>query len=249
MEITIRDLWNVFKRFFILILVCAILCGAAAYFYTTKYMQKVYSSSMECVLLPREDITATEPGATGKTPEEVLNNYLVVGGRAIKSIARILMAENTMEAILKDIEDMSKVNPGNKKYITEGTYTATQLRGLFSFTMPEDETDLVFTVTCRAYSAHDTYVLLSAFDRVMNGRAEAFWGTETFEIERCEDPKAGTLNSPHVSRITAIATVAGALVPYFIVLVFTLFNSRIKKEEDIKNNFEYPLLGRIPHFG
>ena len=82
----------------------------------------------------------------------------------------------------------------------------------------------------------------------MNGRAEALWGDNTYMIELCTQPKDGSLNYPHVNRITTIAAAAGALVPYLIILAFTLFNSRIKKEEDIKNNFEYPLLGRIPHF-
>ena len=130
------------------------------------------------------------------------------------------------------------------------TYTAKQLYNLFSFHAPDGDTTLVFTVSCSAYSSHDTYVLLTAFSNVMNERAEALWGKNTYMIELCTQPNenGGSLNYPHVNRITTIAAVAGAMVPYLIILAFTLFNSRIKKEEDLKNNFEYPLLGRIPHF-
>ena len=250
MEITIKDLWNVLKKSIILILVCAIVCGAAAYIYTTKYMRKVYSSSVECVVLPKNDITSSEPDATGnkKSAEEVLNNYLVVGGKTIKTLSSLLMAEDTMESVLTWLENTKEMNPGNDKYVTDNTYTPTQLYSLFKFTTPAEDTNLVFVVSCSAYSAHDTYVLLNAFSEIMNERAEDFWGEETFEIELCEEPKKGGLDYPHVSRITVIAAVVGAFVPYLLVLAFTLFNSRIKKEEDLKNNFEYPLLGRIPHF-
>ncbi len=250
MEITIKDLWNVLRKSLILILVCAILCGTVAYIYTTKYMRKVYNSSVECVLIPTETDGTVTPETSGaqKTPIEELNNFLIVGGRAIESLSRLLMAEDTMVAILNNIDNLKAQNPGDQKYILENTYTATQLYSLFSFYAPEGDTNLVFTVSCNAYSAHDTYVLLSAFADVMNGRAEALWGEDTYMIELCTQPKNGRLNYPHVNRITTIAAAAGALVPYLIILAFTLFNSRIKKEEDIKSNFEYPLLGRIPHF-
>ena len=128
-------------------------------------MRKVYSSSVECVLIPAETDGAVTPDASGtqKTPIEELNNFLIVGGRAIESLSRLLMAEDTMVAILNNIENLKAQNPGDQKYILESTYTATQLYGLFSFHAPEGDTNLVFTVSCNAYSAHDTYVLLSAF--------------------------------------------------------------------------------------
>ena len=250
MEITIKDLWNVFKRFLILILASALLCGAAAYVYTTRFVQKVYSSSVECVLLPQKDIVTSEPDASGNqnTPVEELNNFLVVGGKAIKSLSSLLMAEDTMESLLTWLKNTSTDNPGDERYITDYEYTATQLYQLFEFNAPNEDTDLIFGVSCSAYSAHDTYVLLNAFSEVMNQRATAFWGEETFRIELCETPKEGGLDYPHVNRITAIAVAVGIFVPYLLVLVVALFNSRIKKDEDIKNNFRYPLLGRIPHF-
>lgn len=250
MEITIKDLWTVLKKSFVFILVCAIVCGAVAYIYTSKYMQKTYTSSFQCVMLPQQKITTSAPDATGNqnTPMEELNNFLVVGGKAIKTLSSLLMAEDTMDKILENLESMRKLNPGNTTYVTDYEYTASQLYSLFSFSLPESETDLVFTASCKAYSAHDTYVLLNAFSEVINERAADFWGQETFRIEPCQEPKEGTLVSPHAKRITVIAAATGAFVPYLIVLAVTMFNSRVKKEEDIKNNFEYPLLGRIPRF-
>ena len=108
MEITIKDLWNVLKKSLILLLVCAILCGAVAYIYTTKYMRMVYSSSVECVLIPAETYGTVTPDASGavKTPIEELNNFLIVGGRAIESLSRLLMAEDTMVAILSNVENL-----------------------------------------------------------------------------------------------------------------------------------------------
>ena len=249
MEITIKDLWNVLRKSLILILVCAILCGAAAYMYTTKYMRKVYSSSVECVLIQADNQQgATDSGEVTRTPIEELNNFLIVGGRAIESLSRLLLAEDTMESLLKTVENLRQQNPNDPKYQLQNKYSATQLHNLFSFTDPEGDTNLVFTISCDAYSAHDTYVLLNAFGEVVNERAVAFWGDDTYQIELCTAPKLGYLKYPHVNRITAVAAVVGACVPYLIVLAFTLFNSRIKKEEDLKNNFEYPLLGRVPHF-
>lgn len=250
MEITIKDLWGVFKKMFIIMLVFAIICGAAAYIYANKYMQKMYTSSFQCVILPQEKITASQPDAAGmqNTPVEELNNFLVVGGKAIKTLSSLLMAEDTMVLILKNLEDMRELNSSDPLYVTDFDYTADELYKMFRFTMPESDTDLVFTVSCNAYSAHDTYVLLNAFGQIVNQRAAEFWGDETFRVEQCQEPKEGTLVSPHTLRTTVIAAAVGAIIPYMIFLVITMFNSRIKKEDDIKNNFDYPLLGRVPHF-
>ena len=250
MEITIKDLWSVLKKSLIFIIIFALLCGIAAYVYTDQYVQKVYVSSLECILMPKEvDLSeSTDPDGVVMTPMEQLNNYLVVGGKAIKTLSNLLMSEDTMALVIKYLDTMRTLNPGNRDYITDYQYTAASLRGSFSFEAPKEETNMVFRIVCSANSAHDTQVLLSAFSAVMNERAESFYGDDTFYLEPNEEPKVGGLDSPHIKRVTAIATAVGAFLPYLAALVITLFNSRIKKEEDIKNNFEYPLLGRIPHF-
>ena len=239
MEITIHELWNILKKTFLLVLICAIVFATVAYVYTSSFVQKVYTSSTDYVLLVKntdEDMAV-----------EKLNNSLVVGGKSIMTLSSYLMTESTMNNILRYLGDMHVIDPDNRDYVTDHSYTASQLRSCFTFIKPEEETDLVFGVSCRAYSAHDARVLLKAFGAVINERAESVLNN-VFYIEECDPPANGSLTSPNVMRTTILAGIIGALIPYLIALIVTILDSRIKKEEDLKNNFEYPLLGQIPHF-
>ncbi len=243
MEITIRDLWNVLKKAFILMIICALLFALVAGVYTAKGMQKVYTSSTDYVLLVKEgSSTTTESGSV-----ESLNNALVVGAKAIPTLSSYLITETMMESVLRYIEDMHALDPENPDYILEYTYTASALKGAFTFKLPEEETDLVFGISCRAFSANDSRVLLSAFGAVVNERAVKVVDG-VFYIEACDPPKSGSLSSPSLSKNVLLAAVIGTLLPYIVFLVIALLDSRIKEEEDIKNSFEQPLLGQIPHF-
>ena len=240
MEITIRDLWNVLKKSFILVLVCAIVFGGVAYIYTANFVQKVYTSSTDYVLLVKN----TEDS---NMSVEKLNNALVVGGKSIMTLSSYLMTESTMKSVLKYIADMQVLYPDDPNYRLDHEYTERQLLGLFSFQKPEEETDLVFGVSCRAYSANDARVLLSAFSAIINERSASVLNG-VFVIAECDPPRDGVKTAPHASRTALIAAVVGAAIPYLIFLIAKILDSRIKKEEDLKSNFDYPLLGQIPHF-
>lgn len=243
MEITVRDLWNVLKRAFILMIICALLLALGAGIYTAKFVQKIYTSSVDYVLLVKEGSSAqTEKGTV-----ESLNNALVVGAKAIPTLSSYLITETMMESVLRYVADMHALEPQNPDYVLEYTYTASALKKTFTFTLPEEETDLVFGVSCRAFSAHDSRVILNAFGAVVNERATNVVD-DVFYIEACDPPKDGTLTSPSLSRNVLLAAVIGAVLPYIVFLIIALLDSRIKEEEDLKDSFEQPLLGQIPHF-
>ncbi len=243
MEITIRDLWSVLKRAFILMIICALLFALVAGVYTEKGVQKVYTSSTDYILLVKEGVSTTTDDRT----VESLNNALVVGAKAIPTLSSYLITETMMESVLRYVADMHALDPENSAYILEHTYTPSALKGAFTFKLPEEETDLVFSISCRAFSASDSRVLLSAFGAVVNERAVKVVDG-VFYIEACDPPKDGALTSPSLSRNVLLAAVIGALLPYIAFLVIALLDSRIKEEEDLKSNFEQPLLGQIPHF-
>ena len=242
MEITLVDLWNVLKKAVFLMLICAVIFALIAGVYTAKFVQKVYTSSTSYVLLVKNDSTTSDKGSI-----ENLNNALVVGAKAIPTVLDYVITETMMESVLRYIEDMHSIDPENPLYHLDHSYTPTVLKNAFAFQLPAEETGLVFKISCRAYSSQDSCVLLQAFGAVVNERAEKpLLGT--YYIEPCDPPKAGALTSPNLSRNIVLAGLAGAILPYIAVLVITILDARIKKEEDLKNNFDYPLLGQIPHF-
>ena len=214
MEITVRDLWNVLKRAFVLMIVCALVLAIGMGIYTSKFVQKVYTSSVDYVLLVKEgNSNLTEKGTV-----ESLNNALVVGAKAIPTLSSYLITETMMENVLRYVADMHALEPENPDYILEHTYTAGALKRALTFTLPEEETDLVFSVSCRAFSAHDSRVILNALGAVINERA-ANVVRDIFYIEACDPPKDGTLTSPNLTRNVMLAGAIGALIPYAVFLV------------------------------
>lgn len=225
--------------------ICALLLAVVVGIYTAKGIQKVYTSSTNYVLLTKN--ANVSDADKDKATVESINNALVVGAKAIPTLANYLITETVMTNVLRYISDMHELYPDDPTYILDHTYTPSVLKSAFSFRLPSEENDLVFGVSCRAFSSHDSFVLLNAFGAVVNERSVNLLD-QVFYIDACDPPKNGVLASPSLSRNVVIAVLIGALLPYMAVLVVTLLDTRIKEDDDLKNSFPYPLLGQIPHF-
>ena len=53
---------------------------------------------------------------------------------------------------------------------------------------------------------------------------------------------------PQTSKTTFIAAIAGALLCYAVIYLLYVFNTTIKNEDDVKNNYNLTVLGNIPDF-
>lgn len=239
MEITVKDLWSVLKKSIVLMLVCALLFGLAFYVYNAKFAKKMYSSSVEYILL-------AERGTI--EDESMLNNYLVVGVKCIPTLESVLMSEMAMEGVLNYIQQSHEMEPDNPDYILEGSYTARGLLGCFSFGWESIET-LVFTVNCRAASSRDCRVLLNAFSEIINERSmDVLQGV--FFIEQRLTPANGYKVSPNATQQALLGAVLGAVLCYAVFFAVSILDTRVKHEKDLKTRFErIPVLGQIPHIG
>lgn len=236
MEISVKDLWRVLKRSFLFVLIGAILLSLGFYFYTSNRVQKVYQSSAKYFLSPQNPAITTEE----------LNNNLVVGSKYIKTLGSYLMTEETMKLLLLDVDRYAELEPD--AYQLDYTYTAGNLLGLFEFISPdEEETNLVFQVKCKAYSANDSRVLLDIFGRIINERCQEAVLKGAFEAQTIAAPKNGSLVAPNAKMSALLGAVLGAAIPYVFFLVLSVLDTRVKSEEDIKSKFKYPVLGQIPH--
>lgn len=236
MEISVKDLWRVLKRSFLFVLIGAVLLSLVFYFYTSTRVQKVYQSSAKYFLKPLNAATTTEE----------LNNNLVVGSKYIDTVGSYLLTEETMNLLLADVERYAALEPDEFKL--DYAYTAGGLLGLFDFIGPgEEETNLVFQVKCRAYSANDSRVLLDVFGRIINERCQTSVLMGAYEAQTIAAPKSGAQIAPNAKMSALLGGVLGAAIPYVFFLVYSVLDTRIKSEEDIKSRFKYPVLGQIPH--
>ena len=83
------------------------------------------------------------------------------------------------------------------------------------------------------------HVAMDAVRRALDAAAP-WWQSQGAE------PKNGALISPNITTNTLLGAVIGAVLPYAVVLVYSILDTRIKTEDDIKNRFQHPILGQIP---
>ncbi len=235
MEITLKELWSVLKKSFILMIVFALLFGSAFYVYSDRFATKTYSSSVEYILMVKDGTVADE---------EKLHNYLVVGAECIPTLQSVLMSERTMEGVLDYIEQSHALEPDNEDYVLDGNYSARGLVSAFSF--GTNENTLVFRVSCRAGSAKDSRVLLHAFSAIINERSEdVLHGV--FVIEQSLTPTNGSKVSPNTSQQTLLGAVLGAVLCYGLMFAVNILDTRVRQEKDLRSRFaKIPVLGQIP---
>ncbi|MBE6655627.1 MAG: hypothetical protein E7609_01995 [Ruminococcaceae bacterium] len=237
MEISVKDLWSVFKKSALFMVIGAILLSLVFWCYTATAVQKVYRSSAKYILVPKS-------GTVGDLA--AMNNSLVVGGKLIRTLGDSLMNEKTMESVLRFVEERHAQLENDEVYVLENKYTAATLLSLFTFVVPSnEEVTTVFTVQCRAYSAADAQVLLDAFGNVINERSEKLL-SGVFHVETSMAPKSGVLISPSMVTNVLLGAILGAVLPYAAILLYSVLDTRIKTEDDVKNRFAYPILGQIP---
>ncbi len=238
MEISVKDLWTVLKKSALFMIIGAVLLSLIFWCYTATAVQKVYQSSAKYILVPKsgtvEDLSA-------------MNNSLVVGGKLIPTLGASLMNEKTMESVLRFVEERHAQLEDDTYYVLENSYTPASLLSLFTFVVPNsEEITTVFTVRCKAHSSADARVLLDAFGNVINERSEKLL-SGVFHVETSTVPKAGVLISPNATMNVLLGALLGAALPYAALLVYSVLDTRIKSEDDVKNRFAYPILGQIPH--
>ena len=238
MEISVKDLWTVFKKSAVFMLIGAVLFSVVFWCYTSIAVQKVYQSSAKYILVPKDGVTEDLTS---------MNNSLVVAGKVIPNLKSYLMNEKTMESVLAFIEARHAQLPDDTKYVLENDYTAARLLSLFNFIQPNsDEAMTVFEVRCKAYSSADAEVLLDAFGNIINERSGKVL-SGIYHVETSTEPTKGGLVAPNATTNTMLGAIIGAVVPYIMVLVYFFLDTRIKTEADVKNRFAaFPILGQIP---
>ena len=250
MEITFSDLWKVFKKCIVVMLVCAILAGGVTFFVVKGTAQKVYATSFTMDLVPN-----LSGGSADKLGD--LSQSIAVGNALLAGVLlNALRSERTAGEVLELCEankqaELAKADPAeiNRLKILENEYSAAQLAKYISVSYNDAVSTTTYhlsvRVTVKAHSAHDCGVLAAALLELRNDIVGRYTGVYRFEPN--DSVRYGTKVAPNETVSALLAGVLGFVLPYAVAFVLCMTDRRIYSEEDLKRRYkDLSILGQVP---
>ena len=262
MTITVADLWGVFKKCFLFMLIVAILAGVGAYFVTSYFVQKVYATTFEARLQYNAELNKAElddgeekDPLLDQDPLSDLSFAIAVGDAYLTSALRALESEKMASLMIKYIEDSKRTDFDLTLDYNElldpsrADLVSNLIKVEHNEVDPNAKYKMNIRFTVKGYTALDAARLATALKECMNEivRNET---NDVFYLEAIsgiEGIPYGKKIAPSLLSNVALAAVLGFAVPYIIAILICVADKRIYTEEDLQRRYEkYALLGQIP---
>lgn len=222
-ELDLRLLLLALMRKLWLIVLCAVIIGAAAFGYTKYFVTPMYRASVTIYVnnnrLNVEGNTATLTTSDLSVAQRLVSTYVIT-----------LKSDRVLNKVAQELDvEMS----------------ASQIRGMIS-AEAVDNTE-VFNVTITNADPALAAQIANAVAKVAPDEiSEIVVGSSTKIIDYATVPKAPS--SPNVMRNTALGAVIGIVLAAVIAILQELLDVRVREEQDVTRLSEAPILGRIPDF-
>lgn len=198
---------------------CAVILGMSVLVYTVNFVSPQYNASVSIYV---NNNSGTSDGTY------ISSSDLAVALRLVETYVNIIQSDTVLEQVIQE----SGLN-----------LTAGQVRGMIS-AEAIGETEM-FKVTVKTPNAQMSANLANAIATVAPGAiAEIIDGSTAKIIDYAKVPKSAS--SPNYVVNTILGAAGGAAVAILIILLQTMFDVRIKNEEDIAKISTIPVLGVIP---
>lgn len=231
-EINLAEILSALLRRLWLILLAAVVAGAAVYVYTDTVVTPRYKSRI--TLYVYNGTTNVLPG--GNSDENVVNitaSDLATSQRLVATYIEMLKSNQVMDKVATEINDM---------YDTE-RFTAGNIKSMIT-AAPLNETEL-FEVVVSSTNRQLAKDVADQIGKVAPEEIKRFVkGSDTSVVDTAE--LAYAPYSPNIRTSTTIGMLAGALIAAVAVVLQTLLDVRVKGEEDLANISNAPVLGLIP---
>lgn len=222
-ELDLRLLLLALMRKLWLIVLCAVIIGAAAFGYTKYFVTPMYRASVTIYVnnnrLNVEGSTATLTTSDLSVAQRLVSTYVIT-----------LKSDRVLNKVAQELDVK---------------LSASQIRGMIS-AEAVDNTE-VFNVTITNADPALAAQIANAVAKVAPDEiSEIVVGSSTKIIDYATVPKAPS--SPNVMRNTALGAVIGIVLAAVIAILQELLDVRVREEQDVTRLSDAPILGRIPDF-
>lgn len=235
-EINLAEIFSALLRKLWLILLAAVIAGAAVYVYTDTVVTPMYKSR----------ITLYVCNSTSNIGNLIANpngeeSYFNITAADLATSQRLVA---TYIEMLESNRVMKKVAANmNEKYKTPDKYSAASIKSMVT-AAPLNETE-IFEVVVASSNKELARDVANEIAKVAPAEIEEIVvGSKASVIDEAE--LATSPYAPNVRTSTVIGMIVGAVIAICAVVLQTLLDVRIKGEEDLVNISNAPVLGLIP---
>lgn len=225
-EISLRDLFIIFFKKLWLIILSVILCAGGTYFYNKNYITPLYRSSVMFYVVPISNI---DPDYSEYAKLQIEYQSLVYAKQIINTYLQIF---NTNTFRTKLFEDYTK----NYGKALNGSISVSEIM----------ETEL-FIISVVSTSKEDAYEIALQIEKTAPEMIIETIGNDTLRVVDKPIKATGAINNNTI-RNTFLGAVIGAMLSYGAAFLIFILDRRIKSEEDLKNNYDIPILCGIVDF-
>lgn len=211
---------NLWKRK-LMILIVALVTGAGAFAYSTFIVKPEYTSTTRIYVVNRNQ--GDKPGLT--------NQDLQAGTYLVKDYREFILSQDVLEEVVSDLKlDLTPKGLANKIKVT----------------VPVDTRIVSISVNDRV--PEEASRIANSLREVAAQKIISI--TRVSDVTTLEEARpAISPSSPNIKRNTLIGFLAGMIGTSVIVLHLELFDTRVKRPEDIENTLQMTLLGVVPNLG
>ena len=223
-NITSRDLFNLFFRNIIVIILAAIICATGAYVYCENFTDEKFMS-YGSVLVTNGGIVSNE------TDSDRVNNTDIAASVNLLSTIKDLLA-----------------TPGIYQQVSEKInhkYTPGQLMGSARISSSSEES-LIIEISFELNSKKDVVEVTNTFLGLVPDYISSHIVGSRAVITAPATNAYKT--APKTFTTTLAAALFGVIASFAIVFIIFAFNATIKSDEDFSMHYDIPVLGNIPDF-
>lgn len=209
-----------FRRYWVILALCAMLVGGGAFLYTKLAITPLYEASCSLLVITRVDISENVTQDQLNSAETIIATYKqILLGRGFLSHVINKLGYNNGTMTVAELQKKVAVN----------TVTGTQI---MSVAVRDPDPKRAARIASVIYEEAPDYI-----------KAKGKIGAVE-QVEAAQETKSPVY--PSWKRNTAIGLLIGLLIPMAVIALQMFFENTYKSDADIRQDLDLPVLGVIP---
>lgn len=217
--IDLTVLFHTLRKYIVLLIVAAVVCGVGAYFYTEYFIPEQYKASATVIVNNRASDSQYIYPSEISSSQDLAELYSI-----------IIKSDTVLEQVIDDL-DLNLSYEQLRNSVTVQTVSSTQV---VEISMVGSDPEYIKKIVAKFVEYSKPMIL----EKVEAGSVK--------DLNEAAVSNNGNPISPNKSKNAMMGGIAGFVIVAAIVLLKELLNTKIKSENDVTNTLNVPLLGVIP---